>query len=121
MIRVNELIMREVSQFLHTRYREKSTYITITEVSVSPDLRNATIYYSVLGDQPRQNAVKRFLDKVTKEARAAVSKVMTLKYMPNFVFAYDQSIQRGMDILDKIDALPEEVELVEEEDPWEEQ
>lgn len=107
MIRVNELILREVSQFLHTRYREKSTYITITEVSVSPDLRNASIYYSVLGEEPRRKAVERFLEKINKEARAAVSKVMTLKYMPTFTFVYDQSIERGMDIVEQLDALPD--------------
>ncbi|SVB47181.1 uncharacterized protein METZ01_LOCUS200035, partial [marine metagenome] len=46
--RVNELIKREISSYLHIRYRSESVYWTITDVSVSADLRNGTVAYSVL-------------------------------------------------------------------------
>ena len=37
-IRVNELLKREVSDFLHTRYRSEAVYITVTGVDVAPPL-----------------------------------------------------------------------------------
>ena len=43
MARVSELVKREISEILHTRYQSESVYITVTGVTVSADLRNARV------------------------------------------------------------------------------
>ena len=48
-IRVGELVKREISRIIHERWRSESVKITLTEADVSPDLKRARIYYSVLG------------------------------------------------------------------------
>ena len=49
-IRVNELIQRELGDILHRRYQSETVAITITEVRVAPDLRDARLFVSVIGN-----------------------------------------------------------------------
>ncbi len=105
-VRVNELIRREISLLLHTRYKDQSVGITITGVDVAPDLRQARIAYSVLGDEEAVRLAGRFLEKNKESLRRAVGKAVVLKYLPHFRFYYDESLGRGarvMELLDEID------------------
>jgi len=105
--RINELLLREVSDLLHTRFRERTVGITVTEVDVTPDLRSARIYYSVFGgDIARHEAVK-LLEEIKGELQARVFKKVTLKYTPALSFHYDDSTVRGnrtLAILDELEA-----------------
>ena len=103
--RVNELLQREVSEQLRRRYRSEATRITISSVETSADLRNARIYYSVLGEQSEREAARCLFIQVGKELRQLVSKKIVLKYFPKFEFIYDPSLQRGAHLLDVIDQL----------------
>lgn len=105
-VRVNELIKREISHVLHTRFQSESVAITITDVDISPDLRNGRVYYSVIGDEDQIANAGKFLKRNATEIKHYVSKVVTLKYTPKLKFYYDSSIERGtrmMDILDELD------------------
>jgi len=107
-IRVNELVKREISDILHTVYKDESVYITITGVDVSPDLRMAHIFYSVLGDQAKQANARRFLEKNKKLLRNQVGKKIVLKYLPQFKFVHDKGMERGTHIIDLLDQLDQE-------------
>ena len=69
--RVNELLQRELSEQLRLRYRSQAVKITISEVETSPDLRNATIYYSVLGDD---TDLRERVNSFARSARTCISK-----------------------------------------------
>ena len=103
--RVNELLQREISEQLRRRYRSDATRITISSVETSADLRNASIYYSVLGEQSDIETARNFFLKVAKELRKLVSQRIVLKYFPQFEFTYDPSLERGAHLLDVIDQL----------------
>ncbi len=105
LVRVNELVKREISDVLHTRYQSESVYITVSEVSVSPDLRNARVFYSVLGDDEHRRSAGAFLKKRAFDIRRQLSKRIVLKYLPHLHFVYDQSIERGSHLNDIIDQL----------------
>ncbi|GHC09110.1 30S ribosome-binding factor RbfA [Cerasicoccus arenae] len=110
-VRVNELIKREISTVLHTNYRERTIGLTITEADVSPDLRSAYIYYSVIGDAAAVESAERFFSKEHKNIRQFLSKVIVLKYLPKLRFKHDDSYARGsriLDLLEEIDEEPEE-------------
>ena len=109
-VRVNELVMREISQALHTHYRERAIGITITEVDVSPDLRAARIYYSVLGDDAAVTEAERFFSKEHKNLRQYLSQVVVLKYLPKLRFIHDESYARGARVLDLLEEIDEEGE-----------
>ncbi len=107
-VRVNELVKREISQILHTDYREQAVALTVTEVDVSPDLRVAHVYYSVLGDEANARAAEKFFAAKGKELRRKVSQTVILKYLPHFKFFRDNSIERGNRVVDLLNEIAEE-------------
>ena len=105
--RVNKLIKREIGTYLSTRYRSESVRWTITSVDVSADLRNASVGYSVLGEELHAREAQLFFRKHAGEIRKVVSKQVILKYSPRLQFVRDLGIERGnrvMEILDELDS-----------------
>ena len=105
--RINELLMRELSDLLHTRFRERAVGITLTEVDVMPDLRSARVYYSVLGDALARHEAEQLLEEIKGELRTRVFKRVILKYTPSLSFHYDESLIRGnraLAILDELES-----------------
>lgn len=107
-IRVNELIKREVSEILHTRYQAESVYITITRVDVSPDHRKAHVFFSVIGGEDRVRTALHWLTKHQKEIRRQVGKRIVLKFLPHLQFHHDPTIEEGDQVLDLLNELDEE-------------
>ncbi|MGZ0656813.1 30S ribosome-binding factor RbfA [Coraliomargarita sp. W4R53] len=103
--RINALLRREVSEQMRRYYRSDTAAITISEVDCSADLRNARIYYSVLGDNAEIDATKKLFRKIGKDIRQRVSREITLKYFPTFYFIYDPSLERGAEINEILDQL----------------
>lgn len=103
--RVNELIKREISLYLRNRYRSESTCWTITDVSVSADLRNGTVAYSVLGGPGREKEAAEFFRKKAGEIRKVVGSNVVTKYVPKFRFVRDEGQERGNRVLQILDEL----------------
>ena len=106
--RVNALLQREISQQMRRYYRSDAVSITISDVDTSPDLRNARVFYSVLGNHKAIAASKEFFRKKGGDIHQRVSKEITLKYFPRFEYRYDPSMVRGSEILDMLDELENE-------------
>ena len=107
-IRVNELVSRALNEMLHTIYRDFATYMTVGEVSISPDLRDAYIYYSVIGGCEKEREVLKFLTKKKAEIRMNLFKKVILKYSPRLNFRLDGSGARGVRIAGILDDLDNE-------------
>lgn len=107
-VRVNELLQREISDVLHTEWRGESVRITITAVDISPDLRNAIVYYSVVGTPEDRKEARKLLGKVVNRIRAEVARRIVLKYNPEYKFVYDDSSARGVSIIDTLDKVAEQ-------------
>ncbi|MBE6412598.1 MAG: 30S ribosome-binding factor RbfA [Opitutales bacterium] len=106
-IRVGELIRRELSEILHSRWRTETVAMTITEVDISPDLRNARVYYSVIGNRENVAKVGRLLASIKRDLKQLLSKKVILKYTPELNFVFDPSAERAMKILATLDELDE--------------
>ncbi len=104
-IRVSELLKREISEILHTRYQKESVTVTITGVDVSPDHSQATVFYSFLADQTDLWCTQRFLDQVSGKIRHEVGKRIVLKRIPALRFEFDEALSQGYRINDIIDSL----------------
>jgi ribosome-binding factor A len=74
--------------------------ITVTEVRCSPDLRNATIFTMPLGGIHEKEVVEA-LNRNSKYIRGQLSKLVTMKYLPNLKFTSDHSFGEA----DHIEAL----------------
>ena len=107
-IRVGELLLRELSLALHSRWRTESVGITFTSVDVSPDLRKATVFYSAIGGREGMANAGRFLAKNKRELKSLMMKKITLKYTPDIEFAYDYSFERGARVMDLIEEIERE-------------
>ena len=77
-----------------------SAPITVTEVRVSPDLRNATAYVTPLGGGAGTEAVVEALNRAAPFIRRQVARTVKLRLLPNFVFVADQSFDRAQHIGD---------------------
>ncbi|GAB4269177.1 MAG: 30S ribosome-binding factor RbfA [Opitutales bacterium] len=104
-VRVNELVKREISDILHTDYKDDMVCVTITEVDVSPDLRYARIYYSLFVEGEKARHAHRFFKKHGSTIRRKLSKRIVLKYLPALEFIQDHSLKRGAEMVDKMDDL----------------
>jgi len=104
-IRVNELIQRELSDILHRRYQSETVAITITEVRVAPDLRDARLFVSVIGSDTVVKQKLKWLSDNLHDLRMELGNRITLKFMPRFTIALDKSTGRGNRILQVLDEI----------------
>ena len=102
-LRVNELIQRELSDLLHTRYQTEAVALTITGVKVAPDLRDGRVYVSVMGDAEMIKKKLQWLKDISQELRFELGRRIVLKYMPRLTYAHDTSTERGNRILQVLD------------------
>ena len=117
MVRVNELLRRELSEQLHTTYRSESVMITITDVYISPDFRTGVVYYSVLGGKEDSRNARNLLRKIAGPLRQAAIKRVLIKYTPFLKFIEDTSMQRGtrtVELLEDIEVPDEEIDSEED-------
>ena len=74
--------------------------VTVTEVRLSPDLRNATVYIVPFGGGDA-TAVRSALTKHQRFLRGVLAKLVDLKYMPNLSFQIDETFDEA----ERIDAI----------------
>ena len=96
--------LRRVNEQLHKVIAEEDArlkdpglgFVTITDVDTSPDLRNARVYYSVLGDAEERKSTAAALARASTRIRAATGGRVRLKYLPKIDFEFDGSVDRGI-------------------------
>ena len=70
-------------------------FVTVTRVSVSPDLENASIYFSVLGDEPQKKSSMEALDRATGFVKGILGDKLSLRMVPKIKFVYDASLEKA--------------------------
>ncbi len=108
-VRVSELLKREISDILHTRYQREMVTVTVTGVDVSPDHSNAKVFYTLLLKDGEQWKIQKLLDKIGGKVRFELGKRIVLKRLPALSFEFDESIAQGNRIIEIIDGLDESV------------
>ena len=99
--KVEQLIKEEISSiFLHKMQQPELGFITITNVKVSPDLKMAKIYLSVLEKEKRELVMDRVNNK-TKFIRTELAHRIRLKFVPEIKFFIDDT----QDFVEKIEGL----------------
>ena len=91
--RVGEAIRDELSQLLARQVHDPGIgFITLTRVSVTPDLQQARVYYTSLGDEKAQKETARALQRAMPFLRRQIGARIRLRRVPELSFFYDQSI-----------------------------
>jgi ribosome-binding factor A len=104
--RVAETIHKEISNLLIKGLKDpRIGFVTITEVDVSPDLRQAKVYYTLMGDAEERTRTQAGLDSSASYIRQQLGRLLRLRYIPDVRFVYDESVDYGH----RIDSLLEDV------------
>ena len=112
MLRVNEVVRRELSTIFTRDLTFEDVLVTINQVDVTPDLKNAHVFVSVLGKGSPKAVIEK-LETQRTVLQGELSKKVVLKYTPHLVFHLDHSTERGarvFKILEEIEPLAEENE-----------
>jgi ribosome-binding factor A len=95
--RVSDEIRKIVSEVIARMHHQNFEQITITGVKITPDLRNARIYYRLL-DPTRRSEIMRGLQSKGKQIQSEVGSQLSLRSTPRLKFEYDESIDYGAHI-----------------------
>ena len=75
----------------------------MTSVDTSPDLRQARVYVSVLGDDEQRAETMAGLESAHGVLQQCVARELRMKHTPTLQFVFDESIDRGMRITELLD------------------
>ncbi len=105
MERVNTLMQREISELIQRELQDPrlDEFVSVTEVSVSPDLRYATVFVSSMGGQQKEHQILGALGSAAGFLRSELAKKVRIRRMPELHFQWDNSIEKGDRILRLID------------------
>ena len=88
--RVADRIKETVALLLDTRIKDpRLGFVTITEVRITGDLREATVFYTVLGDDENRASTKAALESAKGMLRSEVGKVLGIRHTPSLEFLLD--------------------------------
>jgi ribosome-binding factor A len=92
--RVGQQIQRALSELIRRELRDpRLGMITLTEVRMSPDLGYATVYYSVLGADPR--LAQEILTQAAEFLRGPLGRALGIRHSPELRFVQDELIESG--------------------------
>jgi ribosome-binding factor A len=104
---VAEAIREEVATFLAESAKDPRIvgFVTVTGVEITPDLRHARVFVSVMGSDAEKKATFEGLASTASHLRARVGRSLRLRLAPEFQFREDESIARAA----RIESLLEEI------------
>lgn len=105
--RLNELIKRELGAVIAREFDiDPTTFITITEVSVSPDIETAVASVSIYPDAMRKNAFKELVNSAG-ELQRFLNKRLVMRPVPKISFILDLRTKEAARIEELLDEIAE--------------
>jgi ribosome-binding factor A len=105
---VNEALREVLSEGIGELKDPRIGFVTVTGVDASPDLRQATVFVSVLGSERKRTATLAGLQSSHGVLQTRVNRELRLKRTPQLTFEYDPTIERGVRLSRLIDELAPE-------------
>jgi len=102
LVRVNELLKREIAEDLYRNFSMTdfdASALTVTRVECAPDLRDANVFVSIFGHEEERDRMISYLNRHRQEIVRLMIKRVKLKYTPRLHFILDESIEGGDHIL----------------------
>jgi ribosome-binding factor A len=119
--KVAEAVREQVSTSILFELKDpRVKHVTVTRVEVSPDLRNAKVYVSVMGDEKTQRLTIKGLESARGFLQAMIAERVQLRYTPILQFQLDQGVKRSIEtsrlLREVLPPTPEDVTPAVEED-----
>ncbi len=103
--RLDQLFAEEISAIIAREIADpRIGFVTVTKVDVAPDLRHATVWVSIIGDEAAQTASLRALGRAMPFVRARLGR-LHLKRIPELHLRHDDSVERGTRVLRLIEEI----------------
>ena len=94
--RVGDQIRVELADIIHRKIKDPRVgFMTVTRVEVSDDLKHAKVFFSILGDEAMRKETLKGLKSAAHFIRGELGRRLKLRYTPEVVFLFDESIARG--------------------------
>ncbi|MBU1208250.1 MAG: 30S ribosome-binding factor RbfA [Proteobacteria bacterium] len=107
--RVGDLIREVISEMLLRDLNDpRLGSVTITEVKMTDDLKLATVFFSAMGNHPREEESLHGLQSATGYIKKRLGKELRLRYIPDLLFKVDHSFDYGSKIDRLIKTIKEE-------------
>ncbi len=104
--RVQELIRRELGPILERNFTFSGSFVTIHDVDISPDLKQCFVYVGILGKGESAENITKRLNSGRRIIQRDLYKRVVLKNSPTLTFKADDSVERGVRVLNLIENLP---------------
>lgn len=110
--RVSELVHVHLSHLLARETKDpRLGMVTVTDVEVTPDATRAKVYFTVLGGEEARDEAQEGLRSAAGWLRRELAQRLRLRNVPELVFRYDHSVERG----ERISAILDELGFGDEE------
>jgi ribosome-binding factor A len=76
--------------------------VTVTKVEISPDLREAKVFLSVLGGKKTPQTVIEGIKAAGRHIQGAVAKDLAMRFAPRLTYVLDETLKKQAEILKKI-------------------
>jgi ribosome-binding factor A len=94
--RVGEQMKKELGEIIGRKIKDpRIGFVTVTDVEVTGDLQQATVYISVLGDETQRENTLKGLAKAKGFIRSEIGQRIRLRKTPEILFEFDQSVDYG--------------------------
>ena len=105
--RIASMLMREISDIIANEvYDEDIKFVTITGCDVTRDLSYAKVYFTTLKEEFKEETINA-LNRAANYIEIELSKRVDVRKMPQISFLYDNSIEYGNFIEEKIKEIKE--------------
>ncbi len=95
-VRVGDQLLKEIADLVIKKVNDPRVKgATITGTHLSNDLKQATVYYSLIGDEKDVVRTQTGLDRAKGFIKREIGNRMNLKYIPNITFKHDPSLEKG--------------------------
>lgn len=102
-LKLADQIKTIVAQMLEKRIKDpRLGFVTITDVRLTGDTREATVFYTVYGDEADRAGTAAALSSATGLIRSAVAKQLSLRYAPTLAFVLDALPESAASIEDAL-------------------
>jgi ribosome-binding factor A len=92
-VKLAEQIRQDVGDILAREVHDPGVgFLTITRVKVAPDLQQARVYYTTLGDPTERKKTARALERALPFIRRALGMRLSLRRVPELAFSFDESV-----------------------------
>ncbi len=104
--RVSDQMKEEIADILLRKIKDpRIGFITVTEVEVSDDLKNAKVFVSIYGEDKKTPL--KGLESAAPFIRSELGRRMRMRSVPELLFRFDRTVEQGAHIMELLRTIEE--------------